>query len=81
MAKQLTALGYAAMALRAFQTRTDRRPRFKNPSRKRNQGQTVSQYKDQVAMARKYITLARQAGWRGSVYEACSKGEPLTVEV
>lgn len=67
MKQELTALQAATIALRAYQCRHDHRPRCKTG---RRSGQLVSQRAEMVAMARRYIRLARQKGWRGSVLAA-----------
>jgi hypothetical protein len=63
----------ALCALSFFRHRHDKRPRFKKPTRRRNQEKMVSQYREYARIARDYIRLARQAGWRGSIIEAVLK--------
>ena len=66
-------LQHALCALSFFRHRHDKRPQFKKPTRRRNQGKTVSQYREYVRIARDYIRLAREAGWRGSIIEVVLK--------
>jgi hypothetical protein len=61
-------LKFALCALSFFRRRNDRRPAFKT-SNKRNMP-TVSARGERVAMARKFIRRAREAGFRGSIRAA-----------
>jgi hypothetical protein len=60
-------LCYALCALSFFRARRDKRPRFKKATRLHNAAQTIPYRKEAVHMARKYIKLAREAGFKGSV--------------
>lgn len=61
-------LGWAVMALRCFQVRHQKVPEFGRRSR-RYSGRMVGQYREKTRRARRYVELARSAGWRGSVVE------------
>lgn len=61
-------LKYALCALSFFRTRHRGKPRFKKS--RRHVDSFVSVYKENVRMARRYVKMAREAGWRGSIVEA-----------
>jgi len=69
----LTGLEYALCALSFFRNRHGTRSRYKHPS-KRHEGMTVPVYRDYVRNAREYVRLARDAGWRGSIRKAMTRG-------
>jgi hypothetical protein len=50
-----------------FRHRHDKKPRYKNPSRRRNAGKMVGQFTEQVRLAREYIREARARGFKGEI--------------
>jgi len=65
-------LRYACCAISFFRGRHAKRPRYKKPS-PRNADKTVSCYREYSRMVRRYVRLAREAGWRGSVKDAVQR--------
>jgi hypothetical protein len=78
---EITPLGYAAMAIRFFKMRWQREPLYKNATRERNQRKTVTRHPENCRRARMYAKMARDLGWRGSVVQACMRGEPTTKRI
>ncbi|RMH32105.1 MAG: hypothetical protein D6690_14740 [Nitrospirae bacterium] len=71
MEQRRTGLEYALLALSFFRHRHDRIPLYRNPKRKRQV--YVSRYAESCRIAREYIRLAREQGWRGSIRDALDR--------
>ncbi len=67
MKHELSGPDCALCALSFFRHRHDRRPRYKNPSKKSNREKTVSNFSSYSQIIREYIQEAREKGFKGKV--------------
>ena len=65
-------LKFALLAYAFYRGRHSTRPRFKRPRTAYNARQRQSNYTRSVELARKYVELARAAGFCGSLKEAAA---------